>query len=116
MGLIIDARARPTRSAPRLLDCATKMRMRLIGLALILSLTLAPLAAEAQRAANVVRIGLLRDSPGASPRLREAFLQGVRDLGYIGGRSLLIEGRDAMGKPERLPALAAELVASRWTS
>ena len=85
--------------------------MRLFELVLALSLTFAPLAAEAQQAAGVVRIGLLRDSPGASARLREAFLQGLHDLGYIGGRGLLIEGRDAMGKPERLPALAAELVA-----
>jgi putative ABC transport system substrate-binding protein len=43
--------------------------------------------------------------------LREAFLQGLRDLGYVEGRSLVIEYRNAEGKSERLPALAAELVA-----
>jgi putative ABC transport system substrate-binding protein len=43
--------------------------------------------------------------------LQEAFLQGLRDLGYVEGRNLVIEYRDAGGKFERLPALAAELVA-----
>jgi ABC-type uncharacterized transport system substrate-binding protein len=71
----------------------------------------APLAAEAQPAAKVARIGWL--APKLEPRShqREAFLQGLRDLGYIEGRNLVIEYRDAEGKYERLPALAAELVA-----
>jgi len=43
--------------------------------------------------------------------LQESFRQGLRDLGYIQGRNIVIEIRDAEGKPERLPALAAELVA-----
>jgi len=85
--------------------------MRLIGLAvvLILGITLAPLAAEAQHAAKVARIGYLVLSLDA-PRLG-AFRQGLRDLGYIEGRNLVIEIRSADGKHERLPALAAELVA-----
>ncbi len=70
----------------------------------------APFAAEAQQAAKVPRIGWLGDSPAAGPRL-EAFFQGLRDLGYVEGRNLVIEYRYAEGKPERLPALAAELVA-----
>ena len=71
----------------------------------------APLAAEAQQAAKVPRIGYLALSPARNPHLREAFLQGLRDLGYVEGRNVVIEYRDAGGKPERLPALAAELVA-----
>ena len=71
----------------------------------------APLAAEAQQAAKVARIGWLAARPGRSPHLREAFLQGLRDLGYVEGRNLVIEYRYAEGKIERLPALAAELVA-----
>jgi len=70
-----------------------------------------PLAAEAQQAAKVARIGYLSPNLAASPHLREAFIQGLRDLAYVEGRNLVIEYRDAEGKLERLPALAAELVA-----
>src|SRR5438045_8704226 len=51
------------------------------------------------------------DIAGADPSPRNNFLQALRDLGYIEGRNLVIEYRDAEGKPERFPALAAELVA-----
>jgi len=71
----------------------------------------APLAAEAQQAAKVARIGYLTFSLGVSPHLPEAFRQGLRDLGYVEGRTVVIEYRDAEGKADRLPALAAELVA-----
>jgi putative ABC transport system substrate-binding protein len=71
----------------------------------------APLAAEAQQAGKVPRIGYLSPNLAASPHLQEAFLQGLRDLGYVEGRNVVIEYRSAEGKPERLPALAAELVA-----
>jgi putative ABC transport system substrate-binding protein len=74
-------------------------------------LFVAPLAAEAQEAAKVARIGWLAVNLAANPRLREAFLQGLRDLGYVEGRNVVIEDRSAEGKPERVPALAAELVA-----
>ena len=72
----------------------------------------APLAVEAQQAAKVVRIGWLANSPAdANPHLIGAFRQGLRDLGYVEGRNLVIEIRSAEGKFERLPARAAELVA-----
>ena len=77
----------------------------------LLALGAAPLAAEAQQAAKVARIGYLSPNLAASPHLRDAFLQGLRDLGYIEGRNVVIEYRGAEGKLERLPALAAELVA-----
>jgi len=70
-----------------------------------------PLAAEAQQAGKIARIGYLGTSLAANPHLREAFIQGLRDLAYVEGRNLVIEYRDAEGKLERLPALAAELVA-----
>jgi putative tryptophan/tyrosine transport system substrate-binding protein len=73
------------------------------------ALLAAPLAAEAQTA-KIARIGWLGDRPAAGPRL-EAFFQGLRDLDYVEGRNLVIEYRYAEGKPERYPALAAELVA-----
>jgi putative ABC transport system substrate-binding protein len=75
------------------------------------SLLTAPLAAEAQQAAKVARIGYLVTNLAANPGQREAFLQGLRDLGYVEGGNVVIEYRSAEGKLERLPALAAELVA-----
>src|SRR5207253_3738313 len=71
----------------------------------------APLAAEAQQPGKVPRIGYLGLNRAAYPDLVEAFLQGLRDLGYVEGRNVVIEYRDAEGKSERLPALAADLVA-----
>ena len=90
------------------------MRLRTIGLIITLAvgLLLAPLASDAQQAGKVPRIGLLGVSP-ESPTGRavlDAFRQGLRDLGYVEGRSVVIEHRWAEGKPERLPDLAAELV------
>jgi putative ABC transport system substrate-binding protein len=87
--------------------------MRLIGLAVVLavSLVLAPLTADAQQAAKIARIGYLVLNLAAASHLTEAFLQGLHDLGYVEGRNIVIEYRSAEGKLERLPALAAELVA-----
>jgi len=89
--------------------------MRLIGLAviLILSLTLATLAVGAQSAGKVWRIGILSNVPLTDPegaRLWGAFIQGLRDLGYVEGQNITIEHRSSEGKFERLPDLAAELV------
>src|SRR5713226_4625732 len=74
-------------------------------------IVVAPLAAEAQQAAKVARIGYLVTNLALAPHQREAFRQGLRDLGYVEGRNLVIEYRDAEGKPERFPGPAAELVA-----
>ena len=76
-----------------------------------LSVLAAPLAAEAQQAAKVARMGYLAVNLAANRPLHEAFRQGLRDLGYVEGRNLMIEYRSAEGKFERLPALAAELAA-----
>ncbi len=78
---------------------------------LSLALLAAPLTAEAQQAAKIARIGYLAPNLAAGPHLPEAFRQGLRDLGYVEGRNVVIEYRDAERKFERLPALAAELVA-----
>jgi ABC-type uncharacterized transport system substrate-binding protein len=86
--------------------------MRLIGLAVVLalSLALAPLAAEAQQAEKVWRVGYLSSSSAERERTRvAAFQQGLRELGYSEGKSISIEQRYAGGEFERLPELAAEL-------
>jgi len=77
------------------------------------SLLATPLAAGAQQAGKVARIGCLAYVRAASTDQWEAFHQGLRALGYIEGRNVVIEYRDAEGKYERLPALAAELIALR---
>ena len=86
--------------------------LRLAGsISLVVVGLLSPAAAGAQQAAKVARIGYLGDNPAAGIHLRAALLQGLRDLGYVEGRNVVIEYRLAEGKAERLPALAAELVA-----
>jgi putative ABC transport system substrate-binding protein len=87
--------------------------MRLIGLAVVLacSLALAPLATEAQpQAGKPSRIGVLLNiySPDAGPP--QALRQRLRDLGYAEGQNLVIDWRYQLGRSNRLPALAAELV------
>src|SRR6266487_3333707 len=77
----------------------------------LLALGAAPFAAEAQQAAKVPRIGYLAINLAANPHQTEAFRQRLRDLGYVEGRNVVIEYRNAEGKLERFPALAAELVA-----
>ena len=72
-----------------------------------------PLAARAQQPGKVARIGYLGANLAAQPKQPEAFRQRQRELGWIEGRNIAIEYRDAQGKPERLPALAAELVATQ---
>src|SRR5262249_34064205 len=57
-----------------------------------------PVAANAQQAAKIARIGWLGVHLAPNPQAREAFRQGLRELGYVEGRNLVIEYRDAEGK------------------
>jgi putative tryptophan/tyrosine transport system substrate-binding protein len=67
--------------------------------------------AQAQQPTKVPRIGYLSGpSPSTSANRRQAFRQGLRELGYVEGKNIVIEYRYAEGKFDRLPALAAELV------
>jgi putative ABC transport system substrate-binding protein len=77
---------------------------------LILGLLVAPLTARAQPARKVPTIGFLHHSSAAdSARQFEAFQHGLGELGYIEGQTFAIAQRYVEGRPERLPALAAEL-------
>src|SRR5262252_1139606 len=87
--------------------------MRRIGLAVVVafSLALVPIAGEAQQATKVTPIGYLSGpSLSANAARIEAFRHGLRELGYVEGKNIVIEWRSADGKFDRLPALAAELV------
>ena len=76
--------------------------------AIVLITLCVPLAAEAQPAARVYRIGYLAMFP--NPASRDAFRQGLRDLGWVEGQNIAIEYRYAHGRLEQLVDLAAELV------
>ena len=74
----------------------------------------APLAAGAQPAGNVHRIGFLGNSTAAlEAHLVGPFREGLRELGYVEGQNIVIEYRWAEGKYQRFPALIAELLAQR---
>src|SRR2546423_2846140 len=86
------------------------------GLIVLLGSTAAawPLAARAQQAAKVYRIGFLGNSTAVlEAHLVGPFREGLRDLGYVEGQNILVEYRWAQGEYERFPALTAELVALR---
>ena len=88
------------------------MRRRAL-LASTLGLLAAPIAAVAQSPARVHRIGLLGGSGPTSPEashLWGAFLQGLRDLGYVDGQNVVIEGRWYGDRTDLVPVLASELV------
>ena len=72
---------------------------------------LVPLAAEAQPTGKVYRIGcILTAAPNETVHLIKALSEGLRELGYVEGRNVVVEKRFAEGRQDRLPALATELV------
>src|SRR5262245_53902756 len=81
--------------------------MRLFWLVTLLFLVSATFV-EAQQPTKVPRIGYLTGS-ATNPRI-DAFHQGLRELGYVEGKNIVIEWRFAEGKRDRERALAAELV------
>jgi putative ABC transport system substrate-binding protein len=93
--------------------------MRLIALAAALAFCFAPVpfAAEVEAAAKVYRIGIVINAgpaPGAAgaepiEAVAAGLLRGLRDLGYAYGRDFVTEARSAEGKPDRIPAIAADL-------
>src|SRR4029453_6953499 len=87
------------------------MTTRRVFLGGMVSALVSPRAARAQQAGKMPRIGWLGGPTreAAQPYVRP-FLQGMKDLGWIEGRNILIEWRFGEGRAERLPALAAGLV------
>ena len=90
----------------RMVVKSTATRLAVVAAVLLLAV---PVAAQAQQAAKVYRIGFV--SP-ASPNIEtsRAFRQGIRELGYVEGRNVIIEARYAEGQSERLPDLVAEVL------
>ena len=87
------------------------MDRRVFFIGLALGVLAAPLAAEAQQAEKVARIGFLASSSAERERnFLAAFEQGLRELGYVTGKNIVVEPRYVAGRFEELPALAAELI------
>jgi ABC-type uncharacterized transport system substrate-binding protein len=97
----------------------TAMTRRTLLYGLGVGLLAAPVATEAQQVgkarviALVVSTSPISELVGADPvhPLVRAFVHGLRDLGWVQGRNLVIEARSAEGRPGRFPAIFAELVA-----
>ena len=87
------------------------MKKKITLLALSATLFALCLPAVAQQPTKIPQIGYLGGaSLSAIPKRIEAFREGLRELGYVEGKNIVIEWRWAEGKPDRLPDLAAELV------
>src|SRR5262249_15111222 len=87
------------------------MKKKITVLTLCAMLFTPSLPVEAQQPMKVPRIGYLVSAfPSSTPARIEAFRHGLRELGYVEGKNILIEPRYAEGKNERLPALAVDLV------
>jgi putative tryptophan/tyrosine transport system substrate-binding protein len=86
------------------------VKVQLSGAILALVLVAAPLVVGAQQGGKVRRIGLLTTFSFEQPQqeLADAFRGGLREVGYVEGRNLVIEYRSAQGRTERLPDLFAE--------
>ncbi|PYO54266.1 MAG: hypothetical protein DMD83_22665 [Candidatus Rokuibacteriota bacterium] len=90
------------------------MKPRAAALAVALALFAAPVAAEAQPAGKVYRVGVLANAlDTADGPSFEVFLDGLGKLGYVEDQNIVIEWRSSEGYYDRLPALAADLVRSK---
>ena len=87
------------------------MNRKIFGTSLCALLFALSPSVDAQQPVKVSRIGFLGfPSPSANAARNEAFRQGLRELGYVEGKNIVIEWRFAEGKLDRVSALAAELV------
>jgi putative ABC transport system substrate-binding protein len=85
---------------------------RLIVVVVAIFMAVVPLAPGAQQAAPVPRIGVLMYD-GTPPGFLDAFLAGLADHGYLEGRNVALDLRNAEGNNERLVAMARELIGAR---
>jgi putative ABC transport system substrate-binding protein len=93
----------------RMVKLISDLRFLISGLCALLFALSVP--AQAQQAKKIPRIGFLSSgTPSTSSPYRDAFQQGLRGLGYVEGKNILIEYRFAEGKLDRIPDLTTELV------
>src|SRR5262245_23737884 len=85
------------------------MKRRIFALALCATLFAYSVSSQAQQQGNIPHIGFLSQAPPAGP-LIEAFRQGLREHGYVEGKTIIVEFRDAGGKPDRLAGLTSDLI------
>src|SRR5258708_18328676 len=92
--------------------CSPEMPRRAFMAVIAGSLLTTPLAAEAQPVGQVSRVGVLsvEAAPFTETGVAAPFLAALRDLGWIASQNIVFEARYAAGQPDRLPALAADLV------
>jgi ABC-type uncharacterized transport system substrate-binding protein len=87
------------------------MKRKIINLALCAVLFALCSSAEAQQPKKIAKVGFfLASTPAAAAHNVEAFRQGMRELGYVEGKTFVLELRHGEGRAERLPELARELV------
>ena len=112
---------KPENQVPSIQDSALRTRHSVLRLGssdeqffsilLIVAVVVVAAIAQAQQPAKIPRIGLLSPfSPSATALWHQAFLQGLRDLGWVEGKNISIEYRYAEGRRDRLPDLVADLV------
>jgi putative tryptophan/tyrosine transport system substrate-binding protein len=98
-------------SSDERIEAEKNMKVKIVVLTLCVVLFAVCFAAEAQQPRKVSRIGWLGGASASALASRvDAFRQGLRELGYVEGKNIVIELRAAEAKPDQLPALAAELV------
>src|SRR5262245_5476312 len=85
-------------------------RRPILMVILMLGLLATQLAAETQQPGKVYRVGVLSLGQGLPARVEAAFLEGLRERGWVEGQTILLERRHAGGRADQLPELATELV------